>query len=144
MNIEMTIPQLVDAIAKTNPDFSYNKKKHKKADLVELFAKAQAEAEGAAFIKSHNANERTVWPRENSNRAKIMSLMLRDEGASTDDVVAVTGWKRSAAQSFWSTDIYGAVNRDNKWTGCNFGYKRVGDRYHLIVHEGAPERPSYI
>lgn len=142
--MNLTINELVNEISKVNKDFVYNKKKHKKADLEALFAQAQKAAEGDAFTKPHNPDERTVWPREGSNRAKVMKAMLSDNGCSIDDVMKITGWARGACASFFGTDVYGYRNKDEKWAGCNFGFRRVGSRYFLIVHEDAPARPAYM
>ena len=146
MNIQMTNAELATAIAKADPDFSYNKKKHKKADLVALFEKVQKEAEGSVRFKNRDKDHRSAWPKEGTIRAKGLSLMMRDEGATVADIQSIApNWGIQTCRSFWGTDIRGSLDpKSGKWNGCNFTVKVVGGRYFAIAPEEAGPRPSYI
>jgi len=147
MNTQMTNAQLATAIAAADPSFTYNKKKHPKAELVALFEKVQKAAEGSARMKHRDADFRSTWPAEGTIRAKVLSLMLSDTGANVQDVerIAEGRWKIGTCRSFWGTDIRGGLDtKTGKWNGCNFTVKVVGKQYFAIVPEEAGERPSYI
>jgi hypothetical protein len=65
--------------------------------------------------------------REGSKRHLLATAVLRPEGATAEDLMALTGWNRSTATSAVVEDL----NR-----GMGMGVRREGDRYFGTLPEG--------